>query len=47
MKKEMYVSEFLKFYFSQDKKMDGNLYCVYLIYNIYSITNKDSSTPIL
>ena len=43
MKKEKYVLEFLKLYFSQDKKMDGNLYYVYIIRNIYSITDKDSS----
>jgi len=27
--------------------MDGSLYYVHLIYNIYNIINEDSSTPIL
>ena len=45
MKEEKYISEFLKLYFSQDKKIDGNSYCVYMIRNIYSII--DENSPIL
>ncbi len=46
VKKRKYVSEFLKLYFFQDKKMDGNPYYIYIIRNIYSIINKDPPTLI-
>ena len=46
VKTEKYVSEFLKLYFSQNKKMDGNPYYVYIIRNIYNIINKNPPTLI-
>ncbi len=45
MKEKKYVLEFLKFCFSQDKKIDGNPYYVYVIYDIYNIIDEDP--PIL
>jgi len=45
VKKEKYILKFLKLYFSQDKKMDGNPYYVHIIRDIYSIIDKDP--PIL
>ena len=46
MKEKKYVLEFLKFCFSQDKKIDGNLYYVHMIRDIHSITDEDPPTLI-
>jgi len=43
VKEKKYVSEFLKLYFSQDKKINKNPYYVHIIRDIHSTIDKDFS----
>ncbi len=46
MKKKKYILKFLKLYFSQDKKINGNPYYIHIIRDIHNTTDEDLPTPI-